>query len=471
MRDLHIRLSMVDFISVLDVHVWKKVNEHGYAKIKGIIADKDETVLFRNAESDEYAVLAIEDDDGNTKNIFAGIVKHIQVENVGGVKTAEIQLQGATKLMDSKKHTRTFQNKGMSYEQMLDIVNADYRKIMYLTGCGNGTAINNLIVQYNETDWEFIKRLASHFYQPIVPDYGDVGIRYSFGLSTDESPKQLNEASYKVESNVTEYRLKDASRIPGIYPADFQYYEVRSREYTELGEKVIFQGKEFYVYESESTYTGDELVHKYILRRKGGFSVVKNYNTRITGASLSGTVLAVKNDTVKIKLDVDGKQDEETAQWFAYSTVYSSEDGTGWYCMPEKNDKIRLYFPDEKEEDGYVISSINTDNGTTAGISDRPRSNPDRKSISNKYQKQIELTPTSIMLTNNKGMRICLDDEKGINITSDKKVTIESMNELSIKSDERLDVEALSSIQLLQGSTKLRLEDEITVEGASFKVQ
>ena len=75
------------------------------------------------------------------------------------------------------------------------------------------------------------------------------------------------------------------------------------------------------------------------------------------------------------------------------------------------------------------------------------------------------------MLTNNKGMRICLDDEKGINITSDKKVTIESMNELSIKSDERLDVEALSSIQLLQGSTKLRLEDEITVEGASFKVQ
>ena len=139
--------------------------------------------------------------------------------------------------------------------------------------------------------------------------------------------------------------------------------------------------------------------------------------------------------------------------------------------MPEKDDKIRLYFPDEKEEDGYVVSSMNTDNGTTAGISDRPRSNPDRKSISNKYQKQIELTPTSIMLTNNKGMRICLDDEKGINITSDKKVTIESMNELSIKSDERLDVEALSSIQLIQGSTKLRLEDEITVEGASFKVQ
>lgn len=470
MRDLHINLSIIDFVSILDVHVWKKVNEHGYARVKGIIADKDESVLFKNAASDEYVVLSIEDDNQSIKNIFTGIINNIQVENSGGVKTAEILLEGATRQMDNKKYTRTFQNKEMLYEQMLDVVNADYKRIMYLTGCGDGTAINDLIVQYSETNWEFIKRLASHFYQPIVPDYGNQGICYSFGLVTDGPEKRLEDVSYRVGSNMTEYQIKIENQVPGIYPADFQYYEVKSREYVELGEKVCFREQEFYVYEADSVFVGDELIHTYTLRRKGGFNVAKSYNTKLTGVSLSGAVIDVKNDTVKIKLDVDEKQDGEAARWFAYSTVYSSADGSGWYCMPEKQDRVRLYFPNEKEEEAYVISSINSDK-KVSGNTDAPRSNPDKKSISNKYQKQIELTPTSITLTNNKGMSICLDDEKGINIVSNKEISIETANELMIKSDIRLDVEALSCIHLIQGNTMLKLEGEITMEGARFKVQ
>ena len=62
---------------------------------------------------------------------------------------------------------------------------------------------------------------------------------------------------------------------------------------------------------------------------------------------------------VKINLEIDGNQDEGTARWFPYSTVYSSPDGTGWYCMPEVGDAIRLYFPDNEEKNAYAISSVN----------------------------------------------------------------------------------------------------------------
>ena len=96
---------------------------------------------------------------------------------------------------------------------------------------------------------------------------------------------------------------------------------------------------------------------------------------------LMKSVLSVSRDKVKVHIKADGSQDVGTAKWFPYSTVYSSPVGTGWYCMPEVNDKVRLYFPNEKEEDAYVISSIHLEGGTATGGGEAPRSNPDNKSI------------------------------------------------------------------------------------------
>ena len=67
----------------------------------------------------------------------------------------------------------------------------------------------------------------------------------------------------------------------------------------------------------------------------------------------------VKKDTVKVVLMEDETGGWAGQKWFAYSTIYSSPDGTGWYCMPEKGDSVRLYFPNENEAEAYVNSSVN----------------------------------------------------------------------------------------------------------------
>lgn len=139
--------------------------------------------------------------------------------------------------------------------------------------------------------------------------------------------------------------------------------------------------------------------------------------------------------------------------------------------MPEKGDKVRLYFPSEHEEEGYVISAINYGNTSGDAQENAPRSNPDRKSISNKQGKQIELTPTSIMMTNNNGMSICMDDEKGIEIKCNKNVNLNAEGSLIVKSDTGLDIQATDYIKLVQGSSKLILKDELKIEGTKFNVQ
>lgn len=471
MRDRIIGLSIASFASIQEVHIHKKANEHGMATIKGIISEGSEGELFKNADS-RKASLYIKDEEGNKKDIFSGIIDSLEVGNAGGVKTARVVLAGSTKLMDCTMHTRTFQNEAMSYEELLETVNAGYKELLYLPNCEVENPIGKLVVQYQETDWGFLKRLASHFNQPILPDYAGEGIRYAFGLGTDSPEKELDVYGYSVGNAKEEFLMKEENQVPEIIGDDFTFYKVNSREYLELGERAVFLAQSFFVYESVSVLEDGELVHTYTLRRAGGFKTIYGHNKGIIGASLDAVILAARNDTVKVTVTADENREKAGEKWFHFSTVYSSPDGSGWYCMPEKGDRVRLYFPNEREEDGYIISAINLGNtGDSEAGSFQPRSDPDSKTIANKYGKQVTFTPTAIIMTNNKGMTIVLDDKGGIKVTSDKNVTVSAEEDMLIDCGKRLDIQATGCIRLSRGDSSLTFGDELRLKGTSLKVQ
>ena len=64
--------------------------------------------------------------------------------------------------MDIKKKSRTFQNESSTYRNVIDIVNADYNNIQIKDDITETSKIDTFVVQYKETDWEFIKRLVSY---------------------------------------------------------------------------------------------------------------------------------------------------------------------------------------------------------------------------------------------------------------------------------------------------------------------
>ncbi len=140
--------------------------------------------------------------------------------------------------------------------------------------------------------------------------------------------------------------------------------------------------------------------------------------------------------------------------------------------MPEENDRVRLYFPDEKEENGYIISAVHENIGQANEYQENARTNPDNKSICTRFGKQIELTPTRISITNNQGMQIVLDDDSGIQMISDKDIVMESEGTINVVSaSDTVSMTALKAIELKQGNSKIMLKDNIIVEGAKFKVQ
>ncbi len=241
--------------------------------------------------------------------------------------------------------------------------------------------------------------------------------------------------------------------------------EATSRDIYEIGDNLQFHGQTYYIFDILSELDNREMVHHYRLKSKAGLQAVKRYNEKAIGASLNANIVGVSRDMVQVKIAADGIQDHK--KWFSYSTVYSSPDGTGWYCMPEEGDSVRLYMPGDQEREAYIISAVHLSKGCGDA-----RTIPDNKSLKSKYNKEVLFTPNSLVFTNNKGMSIEILDEEGIRITSDKSIFIKSDEAIQIASlEQSVSVIAPESIVLEQGQTKMTIQDEIHLDGAQVHIK
>ena len=184
----------------------------------------------------------------------------------------------------------------------------------------------------------------------------------------------------------------------------------------------------------------------------------------VTGCAFDAVVTGVQRDRVQVKIAGDEWKAQDGKKWFLYSTVYSSPDGTGWYCMPEEGDSVRLYVPD-REENSFVMSAVHRQ-------TDAARQNPEYKSFKTKYGKEILFTPDSILMTNNQGMMVEMNDSEGIMITSDKDIVIAAKEDLTIASGSAsLLIAADNVLQVRQGGTSMTLNKDISFTGGEFRIQ
>ena len=215
----------------------------------------------------------------------------------------------------------------MTYQEVLDCVVGQYQSGHALMNIGAGTAIGEPIVQYQETDWEFVKRLASHFHGVVVPGYASSGVKLYFGLVEWGGAAQMSPSAYRVQKRMDEFLYKKQNRVEGLMEDDSLVFIVEDQELYEAGELVEMNGRTLYVERSESRLDGHQLWNTYCLRTKGGLQVPRQYNERVIGASLDGRVTRVRADVVQSSLKADAKGG--SGKWFPFSTVYSSPDGSG----------------------------------------------------------------------------------------------------------------------------------------------
>jgi len=469
LRDFQLEFSPFSFIALNEGIISKQINEHSTARVKGIIHQSNvQKYLDMSIQREHFpfSITAVTDGDERI-TVFLGVTTIVEIGQVGQVATMTISAKSGSYLMDIKKRFRSFQDPATTHSEVLSLLGEPYADYNYLLKAGREKVMDfplaQFIVQYRETDWAFAKRLASRLNTALVPADTFPGTRFYFGVPHLERYVLDDSVDYQIVMDSELSDQKTQQGLQGVSEADALCYIIESRDIYALGDLIQLQELPLYVDRIATVLSGQEFMHTYYLRPQVGLRVPQFYNDKLIGASLDGQVLAVQRDKVQVQITGDENAEQNIRQWFPFATPYSSPDGTGWFAMPERGDQVRLYIPDREEAQAVAFNSLH--------VASEARTNPDIKSMRNKFGKEIRFTPNTLVMTNNAGMEISLIDSEGIRIESDKAIFIKAAGSIDISSGAGLSMLADDSVVVQRGGTSLVVDDNIAFVGGKLKMQ
>lgn len=465
MREYNITTGPVAFLDILELRQEEEINQHGRMIISGHISDDQEEEYLGLLTGKVWETVQAVGMDGEVKTLFTGIVTDFSVSVLNDQRKLTLELMTGSILMDEKKHFRSYQNPSVTYEQIFRETAVGYADSSVSFSKPYSEAPGELVLQYEETDWNFLKRLAGRSHQFLVPDSRMKGVRIYYSIPQG-MPFEIPAGSrYTIRKDLGGYRNKICQGM-AVSEADCMEYIIQCREPHRIGDYASLYGMKCYIYKIQSRYEGGELLHCCYLKREKGIEVPEICNKEMAGCALDARITKVKEDKVQVSLLGDENAHQTINIWYPYATVYSTPDGTGWYCMPEPGDMVRLMIPQHQERDAFVASSVHVE-------TDSPdRKDPSHKVFKSRYQKEVRFTPDSIVITNNKGTRIELTDAEGIHIVSAHSIMLEAAEDLTIASDTgSLIVAGDSFVNFRQKGTSIQLDNGISFIGGNLKIQ
>ncbi len=456
MNSGHIRVAELDMLRVTSCTYEKKINDYGQAEIKGYVDDGAYDMFKAEVANGGHFVIE-EGQDFDVTIVFSGILKNTSFVHDKGFWHVKLVMQGSMAKLDRTIHTRIFQNGVNPFSEIMSVVKKE-NDTLYRVRDFYNTDIPHMVVQYEETDWEFLKRIICEAGGCLIPDYKDSGCRFFVGVNLN-AENRINTENYTLNSLFHEYEKKKANGIEQSLDADWEYV-LKENLALELGDSVYLNGHCLYVYRVEGKWEGEELIHYFTLRKKSAFASLKQKNMNLCGATFAATVTDVEHDKIEVTFDT---VEAYGSRQYQYATVYSSANGAGWYCMPEFDDAVTITFATQEEESAYASGAVHL----TMGDKDA-----DTKFIRNPYDKEIRFTKDALTITNNNGTEIILSDADGLTLASAGAITIQAEDMIIINSlKEKITLQGEGGVELTQGSSKVIVNGDVLLLGDQVHVQ
>ena len=409
----------IEHLTDLTLHVG--VNDHGWAVVEGE-AGEDALEQLQGAVAGREQVIMARDESGVEQPLFAGIIHTAGLVTYGGYNRLRIELQSGTILMDRVKKSRSFQDVGQTYSQVAQRVASGYEDGAVIPTVGQDKPLGVPVIQYRETDWEFLKRMASWCGGVVVPETHYAYPRIWFGFPERAFTCAFPEDCYTTGISQRYYEL--GGPVAGYRRADFLYYDVPSSQLCDLGWYTVFKGQEFLICEKWAKLERGELTFIYRLGKPGLGWGRKQYNEKISGMTILGEVLSTERETVRLKLNID----EGWAPGGPYAYTWRPETGNMMYCMPQAGTRVSLYFPNYDEQAAMAVNCVRTNGASCDRMSD-----PSRRSFVTEHGKEMNLYPDVMSLLGGANGSIRLADEEGVFVKTDKKITVAAQKGVYLK--------------------------------------
>ncbi|WP_394523885.1 hypothetical protein [Lacrimispora sp. JR3] len=433
--------------SVTKLKINQSLNHHSRAWLEGTIQDQDVKVCS-NLSWRENVTITYE--NGKTNQIiFSGIPYGVKIKYEGQAYVS-LEFCSRSMFMDDQKKTRSFQRNDRTYKTLFrELIKSNGGDIIDFTSSSD--VYKAPLIQYEETDWEFLKRISSHMGVPVYPNPtgGTAQIYIGFGSNHVSVDNSIHKTIMKRMGEYLQFRKINSS----FMESDFLAFYVNNVWNCGLGDEVACEGRSLRVTRIEDSYEDGLLSRRCLLEIKGGITRKKSYQKLLKGASLKGIITAVGPDRVRVRLDADEKVPKEKLYWYPWHR-------NDWFCIPEVGSKAALYIPGEDEALAYVTDIIRP-----SGKKNSKNQKPEHKCFVTKRGKGMEVTPHSIFFrASGKKMTVQLSDRSGVKIRSSRGIQINA-GETFVCNADNIKIKSKEQIALATGSTSIVIDDLLQIKG------
>ena len=282
-----IEYSDLKFISsfamekILDFQTWEEPGEHARGNFRLLLSENETGI---NSMDAPIQLLG----QGNTAGaLFSGYPEKVEIKEERGYRIADIQAVSGTILLDQKKSNRVFQKKVQTYMGIASAVTADTDHSACILP-GSDMRTGGTLIQYQETDWRFLKRMASQLGLPLVPDTSYYYPRFYLGLPEGEKRELGEIISCDLCFDGRYYAVSGKCLVDR---EDFICYDVVTRTSLSLGDRVTYEGRELHVSQKKTELAGGEVIFTYRLAGNSyGFAPVTGC-IRTNGSTCEGTTI------------------------------------------------------------------------------------------------------------------------------------------------------------------------------------
>ena len=407
--------TALPLLAIIGMKIGINENEHGKGKLEAVVRKEYSAEVLRTDFSGSGMI--VEAEDG--KILFNGFLETAAFHIENGYTSVSAELVSRSILFDREKKCRSFQKPEMTYEQIMREQIKDYEGCDFLWKGEQDCRICFPVIQYEETDWEFIIRLASHFHTVIYPGYGSNGI--SFCLGKAKGKKWQLESQYIIKWGIGESFYSGGCYEGGRNREGSVYTEVKGNIGWDIGDVVDCEGIQYMVFRKKMIFEKGETICTYLLGKDDFIYKRRKINKNLRGNSLAGTVRKSVKENIWIQLDMD-KEEKADYPW-----PWVPETGNLCYCMPETGTKVMLYFPSGEERDGIALHVLRKD-GECAACN-----NVQNRELHTVYGMKAGLYPNRMFMEGKDGMvSLNMKDGDGICLDSGKSVLLEAAGKISI---------------------------------------
>ena len=318
---------------------------------------------------------------------------------------------------------------------------------------GSDMRTGGTLIQYQETDWRFLKRMASQLGLPLVPDTSYYYPRFYLGLPEGEKRELGEIISCDLCFDGRYYAVSGKCLVDR---EDFICYDVVTRTSLSLGDRVTYEGRELLVSRKKTELAGGEVIFTYRLAGNSYTWIPWEDNPDYTGMSFVGSIVGTQGEQVEVAFDIDKTAAGGNRYGFAPVT------GNLMYCMPQKGTKTALYIGNGDEAQGIATGCIRTNGSTCEGTG-----SPEKKSFRSEHGKGMDLYPQRMGLDGGETGKITFEDETGTTIESNGGLVLMAKEEIRLESMTGIAMQGMSDIMALyaEGASSLCVNGSVDMLG------